>query len=194
MGHTVFISFKTEDKSYKDAIQSWPELDYVDKSLNEAIPSDDQEYVMQRIRSDYLRGSTVTIFLIGSNSAEILGSDEQYYIKKELQGSLYNGEGNTKNGILGIVLPSMTSSIYLGDYQCGTCGNSHRHIDVGDSNLIREFGYNYFIPNEKCSWSEDDRYCVLVPWDAFVEDPEKWIDEAFAKRSAPIASKTRVRP
>ncbi|MFI8567715.1 TIR domain-containing protein [Rhodococcus sp. NPDC078407] len=194
MGHTVFISFKTEDKAFKDEIQSWPDLDYIDKSLNEAILSDDQDYVMQRIRSDYLSRSTVTIFLIGRHSAEILGADEQYYIKKELQGSLYSGAGNTKNGILGVILPSMTSSIYLGDYQCGTCGDSHRNVDVGDCNAIREFGYNYFIPNEKCSWSEDDRYCVLVPWDTFVGDPEKWIDEAFAKRSAPIASKTRVRP
>ncbi|MFV3116631.1 TIR domain-containing protein [Gordonia amicalis] len=194
MGHKVFISFKTEDKLYKAAIQSWAGLDYVDKSLNEAIPSNDQDYVMQRIRSDYLKDSTVTIFLIGSRSAENLGELEQYYIKKELQGSLYNGAGNAKSGILGVVLPSMDSSVYLGSYTCGICGNTHGHVDVGDSTVIREFGYNYFIPNSKCSWSDDDRYCVMTTWDTFKDDPERWIDDAFAKRSAPIANKTKVRP
>lgn len=194
MGHKVFISFKTEDSAYKSEIQSWDDLDYIDKSLNEPIPSNDQDYIMQRIRSDYLRDSTVTVFLIGTQSSESLGEIEQYYIKKELQGSLYNGAGNSKSGVLGVVLPSMTSSVYRGDYECSTCGNSHRHVDVGRSTVIEEFGYNYFIPNDKCSWSENDRYCVLAPWNDFQYDPERFIDEAFAKRSAPIASRTKVRP
>lgn len=194
MGHKVFISFKAEDLAYKQAVQSWDGLDYVDKSLNEPINSNDQDYIMQVIRDEYLRDSTVTIFLIGSHSSENLGLIEQYFIKKELQSSLFNGKNNTKNGILGVVLPSMTSSVYLGEYNCSTCGSSHRHVNVGDSVAIREFGYNYFIPNNKCSWSDADRYCVLAPWSDFENEPEKWIDLAFEKRTEPIANSTKVRP
>src|SRR3989338_8307906 len=96
MAHKSFISFKTEDSAYKEAIQLLPNLDIIDKSLDEAIESDDEEYIMQKIREDYLADSTVTIHLIGLKSAEALGWEEQKFIKRELQASLYNGEGNTR--------------------------------------------------------------------------------------------------
>jgi hypothetical protein len=103
MGHKVYISFKTEDSAHKDAIQSWDHLDYVDKSLNSPINSIDTDYTLRKIREDYLNDSTVTVFIIGNRSVENLGEREQQYIKRELQASLYNGLGNTKNGILGVV-------------------------------------------------------------------------------------------
>lgn len=107
MGHKCFISFKREDEVYKRAIQCWcaaDKVDMIDKSLNEAIDSENPDYVMRKIREDYLSDSTVTIFLIGTHSAEVLGREEQQYIKRELQASLYNGEGNSRNAILGVVL------------------------------------------------------------------------------------------
>ena len=42
--------------------------------------------------------------------------ENQAYIKRELQASLYNGENNTKNGILGIVLPNMLYYLCLHIY------------------------------------------------------------------------------
>ena len=128
MGHKVHISFKAEDTPYKKAIQAMPYLDFVDKSLNEPINSTDPDYVLQRILSDYLNDSTVTIFLIGAFGAEDRGQVEQYYIKKELQASLYNSAASPKNGLLGIVLPSMESTVYGGIYQCYTCGRSHNLV------------------------------------------------------------------
>jgi hypothetical protein len=194
MGHKVYICFKTEDAAYKTAIQNIDGLDYIDKSLNVAINSTDEDYIMQKIRSDYLSDSSVTIFLIGSYSNEDLGETEQSYIKRELQGSLYNSDINPKNGILGIVLPSMTGTIYKGSQICATCGGSHNIVAINDSTAVREFSYNYYIPNGKCAWSEDDRYCVLVTWENFCKNPEGYIDEAFEKRSAAIANKTRFKP
>lgn len=194
MGHKTYISFKTENASYKDEIQSWKHLDYVDKSLNEPIDSNDPDYILQRIRTEYLSDSTVTIFLIGSYSAEQFGTTEQYYIKKELQASLYNASANTKNGILGVVLPDMESTVFGGKYDCGQCNGSHNLVQINNSTAVNEFSYNYYIPHGKCSWTEDERYCVLVGWDDFKAAPNDWIEKAFAKRSAPIASKTKVRP
>lgn len=195
MAHKCFISFKTEDIAYKNYIRDNMSVDMIDRSLNEPINSFDDEYIMRRIREDYLSDSTVTILLIGIRSSENLGSYEQRYIKKELQASLYNGQNNTKSGILGVVLPSMYELIYKGSYNCSICGDSHGYVVIDDSTVIKEFTHNYYIPQVgKCSWSEEDRYCVLVKWSDFIQNPELYIDNAFAKRSSPIASKTKVKP
>ena len=76
----------------------------IDKSLNTPIDSDDEDYIMRKIRQDYLSDSTVTIVLIGEHSSEDLGEDEQKCIKREFQAAPYNGEGNTRSGILGVDL------------------------------------------------------------------------------------------
>ena len=118
MMHKCFISFKTEDSLYKKKIQDELDVDMIDKSLNEAIDSEDEDYIMRKIREDYLSDSTVTIHLIGSYCAENNQLQNQTYIKRELQASLYNGKDNTKNGILGVVLPSMYDKIFKGQSHC----------------------------------------------------------------------------
>jgi len=194
MAHKCYISFKMEDKAYKEAIENTDALDIIHKSLSQPINSDDEDYIMQVIRDQYLSDSTVTIHLIGLYGAENKGSYEQRFIKRELQASLYHAEGNTKSGILGVVLPDANDLVYKGKYTCSTCSGSHNLVAVNDATTITEFSYNYYIPNGKCAHAEEDRYCVLVSWDTFAKDPNKYIDQAFAKRTAPIAAKTKVRP
>lgn len=198
MGHKCYISFKTEDENYKSEIQKMKDegkIDFIDKSLNDAIDSEDPDYIMRKIREDYLSDSTVTIFLIGENSRETLGWDEQQYIKRELQASLYNGEDNTRSGILGVVLPEMYDTIYKGSYTCHTCGNIHSWVSINDDTVIKEFSANYYIePHTGCSWTEEQRYCVLVKWSDFVDSPNTYIDNAFNKRDADVAKKVKVYP
>ena len=194
MSHKCFISFKTEDKEYKRYIQEDLKIDMIDKSLNTPINSTDEDYIMRKIREDYLSDSTVTIHLIGEYSAENLLYENQAYIKRELQASLYNGENNTKNGILGIVLPNMYDKIFKGSEVCTVCGKSHNIVCINDSTVVKEFSYNYYIPKDGCSWSEEDRFCVLVKWNDFVKNPELYINKAFDKRSSLISAKTKVRP
>ena len=111
--HKCFISFKKEDEAYKLKIQEQLGKDYyIDKSLNERINSQDHDYVMQVLRRDYISDSTVTIVLIGNYSSETLGEHEQYYIKHEIMASLYNDDGNTRNGILGVVLPEVHGKVF----------------------------------------------------------------------------------
>lgn len=192
MGHKCFISFKGEDSAYKKYIQNVLNIDMVDKSLNEPIESSDEDYIMRKIRDDYLSDSTVTVFLIGAYSSENLGWEEQRYIKRELQSSLYNGKGNSRSGILGVVLPSIEKEIYRGNINCYQCSGTHNCVALNDNTVISEFSYNYYIPNGKCSHTEDERYCVLVKWDDFCTNPEKYIEEAFNKRFTPIASQVKV--
>ena len=194
MSHKCFISFKTEDKKYKKYIQEDLKIDMIDKSLNTPINSTDEDYIMRKIREDYLSDSTVTIHLIGEYSAENLLYENQAYIKRELQASLYNGENNTKNGILGIVLPNMYDKIFKGSEVCSVCGKSHNIVCINDSTVVKEFSYNYYIPKDGCSWSEENRFCVLVKWNDFVKNPELYINKAFDKRSSLISAKTKVRP
>lgn len=195
MAHKCFISFKTEDSDYKRIIQEDLKIDMIDKSLNEAIDSEDEDYIMRKIREDYLSDSTVTICLLGSKSAENCYGEDQTYIKRELQASLYNGKNNTRNGVLGIVLPEIKADVYKGKYECSKCGKKHSYVNINNNTTIREFNYNYYIPKDDgCGWAEDDRYCVLVEWDEFKENPEAYIDKAFDKRDKPIAKKVKVRP
>lgn len=194
MSHKCYISFKAEDLSYKNHIQTKLSLSLIDRSLNVPIESDDVDYIMRRIREDYLSDSTVTIHLIGIHGAENRGWLEQRFIKRELQASLFDGVNNTRNGILGVVLPEAISRIFYGASQCATCGQLHQIVALDDSTTISEFSYNYYIPNGKCAHTEDDRYCVITTWDEFVGTPAAWIESAFAKRSAPISAKVRVRP
>jgi hypothetical protein len=53
-----------KDIWYKESIQN-SDLDCIDKSLNIAIDSTDEDYILGKIRKDYLSKSTVTIHLIG---------------------------------------------------------------------------------------------------------------------------------
>ncbi|GET12107.1 hypothetical protein SN811_06070 [Ligilactobacillus agilis] len=192
MSHKCFISFKTEDSDYKQEIQEMDDLDIIDKSLNDPINSDNEDYIMQKIREDYLNDSTVTICLIGNHSAENSILENQSYIKRELQASLYN----KPNGILGIVLPNMYNKIYKGKYTCSECGQEHNFVNINNDTTIREFNYNYYLPldEDKCAWSESDRYCVLVKWDDFIESPNTYIEKAFNKRNDDIVSKIKVYP
>lgn len=193
MAHKCFISFKTEDFAYKKYIQDHMDIDMIDKSLDYSIPSHDHSHIMRKIREDHLHDSTVTIFLIGTKSAENLGKEEQKYIKSELQASLYHGVGNTQNGILGVVLPSATDKIYGGAYRCSDCGGTHNLVRINDDTVIREFSRNFYI-FDQCSHTEDDRFCVLVKWADFKANPEPYIEMAFRKRNHPISEKTTVRP
>lgn len=194
MSHKCYISFKTEDMAYKTTIQQM-EIDMIDKSLNSPINSWNEDYIMRKIREDYLCDSTVTIFLIGKYSAENCPNQNQSFIKRELQASLYNGSGNTRNGILGVVLPEMMDRIFTGSYTCSTCGKTHNGVAINDSTTIKEFSQNYYIPAQaKCSWSEEERYCVLVGWEDFKTNPEYYINQAFNKRSDPIAHNVIVYP
>lgn len=194
MAHKCFISFKTEDMPYKRYIHDHLDVDMIDKSLHEPINSQDENYIMRKIREDYLSDSTVTIFLIGQKSAENIPFENQNFLKRELQASLYDGVGNTKNGILGVVLPSMTERIYGEAYDCHKCGGSHSTVRINENTVIKEFSYNYYIPNNKCAWGEDDRYCVLVKWEDFCVSPETYIEKAFEKRGHLISNYTKVRP
>ena len=71
---------------------------------DDIINSHNPDYVMSRIRQEYLRDSTVTLVMIGRCTWA------RRYVDWEIQSSLRQGETITPNGLLGIILPSATQS------------------------------------------------------------------------------------
>jgi hypothetical protein len=70
------------------------------------INSADSNYVMSRIRQQYLVDSSVTIVMIGNCTWS------RKYVDWELQASLRSGLLTTPNGVLGVRLPSYNSGQY----------------------------------------------------------------------------------
>ena len=93
MSHKCFISFKKEDKYYRDEIlKKLGQEDVPVKFLDRWIDSEDADYILQEIRDNYLSDTTVTLFLIGLHSKEDegvdrFGRDNNFFIKRELQAS-----------------------------------------------------------------------------------------------------------
>lgn len=197
MGHRCFISFKKSDLYYKNEIlRKLGNEQIKGKALDKWIDSEDIDYVMQVIRSEYLSNTSVTLFLIGSSSSEnegvdYLGYNNQNFIIRELQATLYDGKGNRRSGLLGIVLPEMNNFIFKSSYYCSSCNSNHNTVVIDDTTAIREFSKNYYLkPIDygcKDVHNEDGRYCVLVRYNDFMKDTNKYIDQAFNKTQEDIS-------
>lgn len=66
------------------------------------VDSSNSDYVMSRIRQNYIQDSTVTIVLAGQCTWA------RRYVDWEIQASLRSGETLSPNGLLGIKLPTFT--------------------------------------------------------------------------------------
>lgn len=68
------------------------------------INSNSNDYIMRRVREDYLRDSTVTIVMVGRNTWG------RKFVDWEVATSLRNTASYNRNGLLAITLPSMAGS------------------------------------------------------------------------------------
>lgn len=200
MSHNCFISFKKEDSCYKDKITAKLQKDQIQgKSLDKWIDSEDIDYVMQVIRSQYMNNTSVTLFLIGEHSSENEGFEysledycwynKQNFIIRELKATLYDGSGNRRSGLLGIVLPEMYDKIYGGSYTCSNCKKSVNVVNINPSTVLKEFSENYYLNPDDCGkhYNESGRYCVLVKYDDFMNDPDTYIEKAYNKTNEKIS-------
>lgn len=199
MAHNCFISFKKEDSFYKDEIiRKLAKEQIQGKSLDKWIESEDIDYVMQVIRTEYMSNTSVTLYLIGSHSSENEGFEYSYidrcwynkqnFIIRELKASLYDGTNNRRSGLLGIVLPEMYDKVYLGAYTCHSCGKGIEYININENTVIKEFSENYYLKASGCGLHYDDcgRFCVLVKYDDFMNNPNEYINRAYDKTKEPI--------
>ena len=106
--HRVFISYHhANQREVDDFVTTFSDERHVfikrglgEEMSQDIINSTNTTYVMNRIRSLYLGNSTVTIVMIGRCTWA------RRYVDWEIQASLRAGAATTRNGLLGIVLPS----------------------------------------------------------------------------------------
>lgn len=105
--HKVFISYHhNNDQWYKDHLVKFAEENqiFIDESVDTGDISDDlsDESIRKKIRDEYLRESTVTIVLIGTETRR------RKHIDWEIHSSMYDGAVNRRSGIVVVLLPSVS--------------------------------------------------------------------------------------
>jgi hypothetical protein len=105
-----FISYHHADQAYVDVFINHFDHNhdiFIARQLgsmpDDIIQSTDADYVMGRIRADYVKDSTVTIVVAGKCTWA------RRYVDWEIQASLRAGQTVTPNGLLGIKLPTFTN-------------------------------------------------------------------------------------
>ncbi len=111
--HKVFISHHHDnDQPYKEALltinSEGENRIFIDGSVDTGDISDDlsDEEIREKIRDDYLKDTTVTILLAGTETKN------RKHIDWEVYSSMFDGKVNKKSGILVIMLPSADYSYY----------------------------------------------------------------------------------
>jgi hypothetical protein len=158
--HKVFISYHhANDEPYKRRfIQLFSEIldGFVDNSVEEGdidpdLPAD---RIFQIIRDKYIRKTTVTVVLVGSETWK------RKHVDWEIATSLWNGPRNSRNGLVGILLPT--------------------HPSYWSLNLVDKFDPCVIPPrlydNIKCG------YAKLYPWKEDLYFVKAIIHEAFENR------------
>ena len=104
--HKVFISHHhANDQWYKEKLVEFGEMHsiFLDRSVDTGdIPEEwSDQRIRQEIRDNYLRDSTVTIVLVGTETRR------RKHIDWEIYSSMYDGAVNKKSGIVVINLPGI---------------------------------------------------------------------------------------
>ncbi len=107
--HKVFISYHHHnDQGYKNSLVEFGEKYsiFVDRSVDTGDIPDDwtDEQIRRAIRDRYLRDSTVTIVLVGSETRG------RKHVDWEIYSSMYDGSVNKRSGIVVINLPRISEN------------------------------------------------------------------------------------
>jgi hypothetical protein len=106
--HKCFVSYHVDDADeVTDFIEDFGDV-FIPRVIgvseeDDFIDSDDTDYVMDRIREEYLRDSTVTIVMIGKCTWS------RRFVDWEVYSSLRNDSKNRRNGLMAITLPSVAN-------------------------------------------------------------------------------------
>ena len=105
--HKVFVSYHHEyDQSYKRTLVDLGEQNniFIDQSVDTGDIRDNlsDEYIRELIRDEYLRDSTVTIVLVGTQTRH------RKHVDWEIYSSMYDGPINKRSGIVVVELPEVS--------------------------------------------------------------------------------------
>lgn len=103
MAHKIFVSYHhSNDQDKADYLRTFygKNNTIIDRSLDEEINSDNDDYILSQIRNNHLKDSTVTIVLIGSETSK------RKWVDWEIYSSLRPYGSRSRNGLVGIYLPT----------------------------------------------------------------------------------------
>jgi len=103
MAHKVFVSYHHDnDQKKADYLRDTYGSDntLLDRSLDKAYEDMTDDEILAAIRTEHLKDSTVTIVLIGSETAN------RKWVDWEIYSSLRPYSDRSRNGLLGIYLPT----------------------------------------------------------------------------------------
>ena len=156
---------------------------FIDKSVHAGDISDDldDESIRRIIRDDYLRDSTVTILLVGTETKG------RKHVDWEVYSSMFDGTVNSKSGILVINLPS--TGCTLGTASHGDAERTRIYPEVSDwvnVNTRTEYQRRYpYLPERIVdNLLAPDARVSVGPW-AKAIDPSRvafLIEATFADR------------
>lgn len=152
--HKAFISFHSEDKSYKDTLVELMEDDFIDQSVGDDDIDDSlsTDAIRQKIRDEFIRDATVTIVLIGECTWQ------RKHVDWEIGSSLRDTKKNSRCGLFGILLPT--------------------HPDSGTGKYYR----NRIPPRVADNTSGDDPFAFIIEWCTDPDCLRQWIHKAFLRR------------
>jgi hypothetical protein len=114
--HKVFISYHhANDQWYKEELIRLNKLHniFIDSSVDTGDIDEnlDDNTIRHKIRDEYLKDSSVTILLVGTETKN------RKHIDWELYSSMFDGTVNKKSGVLVINLPSINCNYYTASHK-----------------------------------------------------------------------------
>ena len=117
--HKVFVSYHHDDECYKKHFEQLfgKQFDVIvpgsvnDGDIDTSLPA---ETIRQKIRDEYLRGTSVTVVLVGALTWQ------RKHVDWEIGSSIRDTEYNPRSGLLGIVLPTHPNFLSFPQYDLYT--------------------------------------------------------------------------
>ena len=160
--HKVFVSYyHDEDQEYKDKFEKMCRDVIVSKSIQSGdIDTDtNTERVMQRIRDEYLKDSTVTVVLIGQHTWQ------RKYVDWEIYSSLRLTPSKLRSGLLVILLPTR---------------QDYNKAEYDYCTVPPRLYYNNLKNNNP------EPYAYVYQWTNKPSDIQNWIEKAYSVRDTYI--------
>ena len=186
--HKVFVSYHHgNDQWYKEEllrIASYYKV-FIDRSVDTGDVNDalSDNAIREKIRDEYLRDSTVTIVLVGTQTKY------RKHVDWEIYSSMYDGRVNKKSGILAVTLPSTGCNRVFAPR--GT-DEQRLHADVSrwvsvDGRSQAERDYPSLPDRVLDNLTERNVKISVVPWSKVCDAPERLralVDFAYRDRAS----------
>ena len=183
--HKVFVSYHHQnDQFYKNELIRLGNSFgvFIDKSVDTGAISENlsDQTIREKIRDEYLRDSTVSILLVGTETKN------RKHIDWEIYSSMYDGARNKKSGILVINLPPTRCRNYHaahGDDEKRRIYPEQRSWFRVDSRRVPESRFPYLPDRIIDNLLSQEAYISVVPWEKLtVDNLELLIEKTFSDR------------